>query len=213
MNASIKLEKRIPNFNNEAMIKLAKETGSKELRDKIITNNMHFVVELANRTIRNGSPEEPDELISIGMIGLMKAYESYDCGRNIKFTTYMAKVVNREFSVNARSKGMKCRSKYASISMDNNLYKDSGDEKEKLISETLSNDSHLDLIAVEDSIFNDVLDEYIERKLLENEKTFARMYFFEGMSISDIGREMNVTRQRAHQYFKNSIRKLAPAFT
>ncbi|WP_336763469.1 sigma-70 family RNA polymerase sigma factor [Paenibacillus sp. USHLN196] len=213
MKISIKLEKRIPNFNNEEMIKLAKETGDKDLKDKIIKNNMRFVVKLANKTLSNGSPEEPDELVSMGMIGLLKAYDTYDHTKNIKFTTYMAKVVNREFSANARSKGMKCRSKYTSISMDNNLYKDNSGDSEKLLSEVLSDESHLDLVAVEDSIFDGVLNGYIERKLTSNEKIFARKYFFEGMSVSDIGRDMNVTRQRAHQHFKNSVRKLAPAFT
>ncbi|MCP1184907.1 sigma-70 family RNA polymerase sigma factor [Paenibacillus sp. 1781tsa1] len=212
MKISIKLEKRIPNFNNEEMIKLAKETGDKDLKDKIIKNNMHFVVKLANKTLSNGSPEELDELVSMGMIGLLKAYDTYDHTKNIKFTTYMAKVVNREFSANARAKGMKCRSKYTSISMDNNLYKDNSGDSEKLLSEVLSDESHLDLVAVEDSIFDGVLNGYIERKLTSNEKIFARKYFFEGMSVSDIGRDMNVTRQRAHQHFKNSVRKLAPAF-
>lgn len=213
MKISIKLEKRIPNFDNETMIKIAKETEDKELRDRIIQNNMHFAVKLVNRTIKNGSTEDPDELVSMAMTGLVKAYESYDCGKNINFSTYMAKVVSREFSANARAKGMKCRSKYASISMDDNLYKDNSGESEKLLSEVLAGDSHLEFVAVEDSIFNGVLDGYIERKLSDNEKIFARMYFFDGMSISDIGREMNVTRQRAHQHFKNSVRKLAPVFT
>lgn len=213
MTVRIKLEKRIPNFNNEQQIKLAKETNNKELRDMIIQNNMHFAVKLVNRTIKNGSTEDPDELVSMAMTGLVKAYESYDYGKNVNFSTYMAKVVNREFSANARAKGMKCRSKYTSISMDDNLYKDNGGESEKLLSEVLASDSHLELVAVEDSIFDNVLDGYIERKLLDTEKIFARMYFFDGMSISDIGREMNVTRQRAHQYFKSSVRKLAPVFT
>lgn len=213
MTVSIKLEKRIPNFNNEEQIKLAKETNNKELRDLIIQNNMHFVIKLVNRVILNGSTDEPDDLASVAMIGLIKAYDSYECNKNIRFTTYLAKVVFRELSAHARAKGMKCRSKYTSVSMDDNLYKDNSGNSEKLLSEVLAGESHLDLIAVEDSMFNEVLDRYIERKLLDNEKTFSRMYFFEGMSISDIGKEMNVTRQRAHQYFKNSIRKLAPVFT
>jgi len=212
MKISIKLEKRIVNFNNEEMIKLAKETGDKELKDKIIKNNMHFVVKLANKTLTSGSHEEPDELVSMGMVGLIKAYDTYDHSKNIKFSTYLAKVVVREFSANARAKGMKCRSKYSSISMDNNLYKTNSGDSEKLLSEILADDSHLDLIAVEDSMFDNVLSGHIERKLTPKEKIVSRKYFFDGMSISDIGREMNVTRQAAHQYFKSSVKKLAPAF-
>ncbi|MGV2887236.1 sigma-70 family RNA polymerase sigma factor [Paenibacillus taichungensis] len=213
MKISIKLEKRIPNFNNEEMIKLAKETGNKELKDMIIKNNMHFVVKLANKTLSNGSLEEPDELVSMGMIGLLKAYDTFDYTKNINFSTYLAKVVVREFSAHARAKGMKCRSKYGSISMDNNLYKNNTGNSEKLLSEVLADESHLELAAVEDSIFEDVLNGYIERKLIPNEKIVSRKYFFEGMSISDIGRDMNVSRQRAHQLFKSSVRKLAPVFT
>lgn len=213
MKANIKLEKRIPNFNNEEMIKQAKETGDMELKDSIIKNNMHFVIKLVNKTISNGSPEEPDDLVGMGMIGLMKAYDTYDYTKNINFSTYLAKVVVREFSANARAKGMKCRSKYSSISMDNNLYKNNSGGGEKLLSEVLADESHLELAAVEDSIFEDVLNGYIERKLIPNEKIVSRKYFFEGMTISDIGRDMNVSRQRAHQLFKSSVRKLAPVFT
>ncbi|MFS0855316.1 sigma-70 family RNA polymerase sigma factor [Paenibacillus taichungensis] len=212
MKISIKLEKRIPNFDNETMIKIAKETEDKELKDRIIKNNMHFVVKLANKTVTNGSLEDPDDLVSMGMVGLLKAYETFDYTKNIKFSTYLAKVVVREFSANARAKGMKCRSKYSSVSIDNSLYKNNSGDSEKMLSEVLADESHLDLVSVEDSIFDDVLNGYIERKLTSNEKVFARKYFFEGMSVSDIGRDMNVTRQRAHQHFKNSVRKLAPAF-
>jgi RNA polymerase sporulation-specific sigma factor len=212
MKISIKLEKRIPNFDNESMIKIAKETGDRELKDRIIKNNMHFVVKLANKTLSNGSLEDPDDLVSMGMIGLLKAYDTYDYTKNIKFSTYLAKVVVREFSANARAKGMKCRSKYSSVSIDNSLYKNNNGDSEKMLSEVLADESHLDLVAVEDSIFDGVLNGYIESKLTSNEKIFARKYFFEGMSVSDIGREMNVTRQRAHQHFKNSVRKLSPAF-
>ncbi|PYY28171.1 sigma-70 family RNA polymerase sigma factor [Paenibacillus illinoisensis] len=213
MKINIKLEKRIPNFNNEELIKIAKETNDSELRDKIIKNNMHFAIKLVNRTISNGSTEDPDDLVGIAMIGLVKAYDTYDCSREIKFSTYMAKVITREFSALARAKGMKCRSKYSCVSMDDNMYKNGNEESEKTVMDFLADNSHSELIAVEDVMFNEVLEDNIESMLTDNEKIFSRKYFFEGMSVADIGRDMNVTRQRAHQHFKNSIRKLAPVFS
>jgi len=212
MKVSIKLEKRIPNFNNEEMIRRARETGDRSIRDTIIKNNMHLVIKLVNRAVNNGSREEPDELVSMGMIGLMKAYDSFDTDKNIKFSTYLSTVVMREFAANARAKGMKCQSKYNSVSLEGTVYKGKGTTGEKTLSDVVADESHLELSGVEDAMFEGVLESDIMRKLSPKEQIVSRKYFFDGLSLSDIGREMNVSRQAAHQYFKSSVKKLAPAF-
>lgn len=205
--------KRDPSLNNEKLIKEAKLTNNKDIRDKIINNNIPFVKSLADRWFKRGVPEEFDDLVGMGMVALMKAYNTYDTNKNIKFTSYLGKVVWKEFMAHSRYKSMKCRSKYSSISFNETLHKSKGTDEEKLLAEVISNDSHLDYLTVEDEMFNTHLVKQMDALLAKKERVVADKYFFEGKSISEIGVELGVSRQAAHQAFQRTIKRLKPIYT
>ena len=65
--------------------------GEADARDALILHNLRLVVYLAKKYENSGVPAE--DLISIGTIGLIKAVESFDCTKKIRFSTYAARCI------------------------------------------------------------------------------------------------------------------------
>jgi len=68
-----------------------KKTGTRPLRNQLMTNYLHLVKYNAER-IRAKLPEEVevDDLMSAGIFGLIDAIEAFDLSRGVKFETYCA---------------------------------------------------------------------------------------------------------------------------
>ena len=66
-----------------------KHQGEKSARDAIIANYSYLVRITAGR-IAGGVPPSLDreDLVGAGVIGLIKAVDQFDSGRNVKFETY-----------------------------------------------------------------------------------------------------------------------------
>ena len=62
------------------------QTGSTEIRDQLVELHLYLVDFLAKRFKNRG--ESLDDLIQVATIGLIKAIDRYDPGRQVEFTTY-----------------------------------------------------------------------------------------------------------------------------
>ena len=100
-----------------------------------------------------------EDLISIGTIGLIKAVNSYDSGKNIKLATYASRCIENEILMYLR-RNSKTRME---VSIDEPLNVD-WDGNELLLSDILGTD--------EDVIYKDIEDE-VEKKLLK--KAISRL--------------------------------------
>ena len=65
--------------------------GDERARDKIIEHNLRLVSHIIRKYY--SSYEYPDELLSIGSLGLIKAVDSFKSGYGTRFATYGAKCV------------------------------------------------------------------------------------------------------------------------
>lgn len=74
--------------------------GEADARDALILHNLRLVVYLAKKYENSGVPAE--DLISIGTIGLIKAVESFDCTKKIRFSTYAARCIENEMRMHLR---------------------------------------------------------------------------------------------------------------
>ena len=68
-----------------------KKKGDMQARDKIIEHNLRLVSHVIKKYY--SSYEHPDELLSIGSMGLIKAVDSFDVDFGTRFATYGAKCV------------------------------------------------------------------------------------------------------------------------
>lgn len=70
---------------------------SKEKREELIINNIKLVEDIVKKRFPNSLYEE-DELISIGVVGLIKSIDNFDSSKGISFTSYLKKYINNELS-------------------------------------------------------------------------------------------------------------------
>ncbi len=70
---------------------------SKEKREELIINNIKLVEDIVKKRFPDSLYEE-DELISIGIVGLIKSIDNFDSSKGIPFTSYLRKYINNEFS-------------------------------------------------------------------------------------------------------------------
>ncbi|MGX1900966.1 RNA polymerase sporulation sigma factor SigK [Thermolongibacillus altinsuensis] len=77
------------------------EKGDESARNKLIEHNLRLVAHIVKKFENTG--EEPEDLISIGTIGLIKAIESYSPGKGTKLATYAARCIENEILMHLRS--------------------------------------------------------------------------------------------------------------
>ena len=78
----------------------AKE-GDSEARSKLIEHNLRLVAHIVRKYYT--SYQNPDELISIGSLGLIKAIDSFDSKNGARFATYASKCIQNEILMFFRS--------------------------------------------------------------------------------------------------------------
>lgn len=148
-----------------------------EARNVLIEHNLRLVVYIAKKFDNTGVGVE--DLISIGTIGLIKAINTFNSGKNIKLATYASRCIENEILMFLR-RNSKIRME---VSIDEPLNVD-WDGNELLLSDILGTD--------EDIIYRDI-EEEVERKLLrkavdklsDREKTIIMLRF--GLGKSDAG--------------------------
>lgn len=86
---------------NTSKLDILKESEKKELlevihsgtpaekakaREKMINGNLRLVLSVIQRFTNRG--ENLDDLFQVGVIGLIKAIDNFDCTMNVRFSTY-----------------------------------------------------------------------------------------------------------------------------
>ena len=78
-----------------------KENGSVAARQKLIEHNLRLVSHITKKYYSKTG--EPEELISIGTIGLIKGVDSFKSEKNTKLSTYLAKCIQNEILMHFRA--------------------------------------------------------------------------------------------------------------
>ena len=68
------------------------QEGSPEAKDILIERNLRLVAHIVKKY--QGAPEELDDLISIGTIGLIKAVQTFDANKANRLSTYAARCID-----------------------------------------------------------------------------------------------------------------------
>ena len=121
-----------------------------EARKRLIEHNLRLVVYIAKKFDNTGVGVE--DLISIGTIGLIKAINTFNTGKNIKLATYASRCIENEILMYLR-RNSKTRME---VSIDEPLNVD-WDGNELLLS---------DILGTDENIISKNLEEEVDRKLL-----------------------------------------------
>ena len=78
--------------------------GDKEARDALVTENMGLIWSIVRRF--SGRGYEPEDLFQIGSIGLIKAIDHFDLGKEVKLSTYAVPMITGEIRRFLRDDGI-----------------------------------------------------------------------------------------------------------
>ncbi len=78
--------------------------GDKEVRNKLVEDNVGLVWNIVKRFTRRGYDAE--DIFQIGCIGLIKAIDNFDTERDVKFSTYAVPMISGEIKRFLRDDGM-----------------------------------------------------------------------------------------------------------
>ena len=147
----------------------ALDVGDDAARRLLIEHNLRLVVFIARRFENTGINIE--DLISIGTIGLIKAVNTFNSGKNIKLATYASRCIENEILMHLRKAG----SQRTELSIDEPLNTD-WDGNELLLSDILGTDEDEVCRPLEDDAEKRMLLEAVER-LEGREREIIRLRF------------------------------------
>ena len=181
------------------------QNGDMHARDILIERNLRLVAHIVKKYIHSG--KETDELISIGIIGLVKAVNTYNFDKGSRLATYAARCIDNELLMLMR--GDKKRSREVS------LYDPIGTDKEG---------NEITLLSIIEHNNEDVVEQLARKQSLQklskiiSEVLTPREYFVVirryglfGHSEStqrELARQLNISRSYVSRIEKKALEKL-----
>lgn len=187
--------------------------GDKEASEKakqiLIERNLRLVAHIVKKY--QNIEENPEDLISIGTIGLIKAIQTFDGTKGSKLATYAARCIDNELLMMLRARRKSAR--------DVSLYEPIGTDKEG---------NEINLLDITCAEGTDVLEQMTAREdverlrkvldhtLSERELEVIRLrYALEGdkeMTQREIGQLLGISRSYVSRIEKKALKKLRLAF-
>jgi RNA polymerase sporulation-specific sigma factor len=182
--------------------------GDKKARDIIIERNLRLVSHIIRKYY--SAYQYPDELLSVGSLGLIKAVDSFKSEYGTRFATYGAKCVQNEILMYFRSQ--KKMQNEVSINDTIDVDKDGNPL------------TYLDVISADENIADDVdlkihtarLLELVKTKLDEREKQIVTLrYGLEGykpLTQREVATYLKISRSYVSRIEKRALEKLRDGF-
>ncbi|MDO5327758.1 MAG: sigma-70 family RNA polymerase sigma factor [Clostridia bacterium] len=197
--------------NEELVVQI--KAGNRDKLPELWEQIEAYVRKAAARVIRalQGSPlYDLDDLMQVGYIALEDAIQSFDVGKNCKFTTYYRFKLKTAFAVATgfRTKAQRSNPLRYTISLDAPIRDADGDECRLL-------DLVQDPVNYEEELINDSYETW-KRKMLHQEvdrlpdeqADVIRRRFFLGESKQKIAESMQLSRHRVAQIEKQALQNL-----
>ncbi len=192
-----------PEEEAEMLQKLEGE-GAESVKAKLIEHNLRLVVYISRKFENTGV--DPDDLISIGTIGLIKAINSFRTDKNIKLATYASRCIENEILMYLR-RTVKLKSE---ISFDEPLNTDF-EGNELLLSDILGTDCDTVYGGVESNVEKELLRDAL-KKLPERERRIMFLRFGLGggeeMTQKDVADRLGISQSYISRLEKKIIERL-----
>ena len=182
--------------------------GNKEARNKLIEHNLRLVAHIVKKY--ENSTYDPDDLISIGTIGLVKAIDSYKLNKKVKLTTYAARCIENEILMHLRSNNKHLNN----VSLNDSVGFDKDGNEINLI----------DVIKIENNDINEELNtkdniellyKYINELTKREKEIIIRRYGLfnnKEMTQKEIAKKMKISRSYVSRIEKRAISKILKEF-
>ena len=199
-----------PPLSKDEESRLFKEMkkGDNRARDKIIEHNLRLVSHIIRKYY--STYEHPDELLSIGSLGLIKAVDSFNNEFGTKFATYGARCIQNEILMFFRSK----KKNINDVSINDTI--DVDKDGNPL--------TYLDIISVEESIETDLdmkehiikVKRLVDEILDEREKQIIILRYglkgYEPRTQREVAKYLKISRSYVSRIEKRALEKLKYEF-
>lgn len=185
------------------------EEGDLEAKNILVERNLRLVAHIAKKYASTG--KNPDDLISIGTIGLIKSVNTYNRSKSVRLATYAAKCIENEILMNIRT----TKKTKIEVSINDPIGTDK-DGNEISFNDILGTDT--------DSIIDDIdkkmqvkkLYEVISCLLKDREQSVIMKRFGlagdEPKTQREVAKELGISRSYVSRIEKKAILKLKEAF-
>ena len=186
------------------------QAGDLKARDLLIEHNLRLVAHIAKKY--QNTDIDPDDLISTGIIGLIKAVMTFDCGKNNRLGTYAARCIENELLMLMRANRKLSRevSMYDKIGVD-------GEGRELSLMDVLESPP-VDVLGNLELQRNTVK---LRRKMAEvlNDREKEILILRYGLGTEDeltqreIAERLGISRSYVSRIEKNALKKMKTAMT
>lgn len=194
------------NETNYLLQKVA--NGDKEARNKLIKHNLRLVLKIAN-SFKDSINLPIEDLINIGVFGLIKSIDKFDFKKNAKLSTFATTCVLNCFRQYIKVSKRKAPLK-EDISLQDFIYQ--GEDGEEITVENAIKDNNP---SVEDIIIEKIGNQQLKTVLKyltkeEREILLLRYGIEDGIphTLEEIGKIYHLTRERIRQKEQKALTKL-----
>ena len=182
--------------------------GDGRARDRLIEHNLRLVSHIIRKYY--ASFQSPDELLSVGSLGLIKAVDTFKYEAGTRFATYGAKCIQNEILMFFR--GRKKYSQDVSLSETIDVDKDGNPL------------TYLDIISTPDTIADDIdmkvhierIRTFIDTELLPREREIIILRYgltgFQAKTQREVAAHLSISRSYVSRIEKRALEKLEAAF-
>ncbi|WP_302625644.1 RNA polymerase sporulation sigma factor SigK [uncultured Eubacterium sp.] len=185
------------------------QNGDKKAKDILIERNLRLVAHIAKKYYSEN--RENEELISIGIVGLIKAVNTYNPQKGNRLVTYACKCIENELLMMLRSEKKKNRE----VSLNEPIGMDKEGNTISLI-DVMENDDIDALKKMENAEDIVRVRKYVEKVLSDREKEIIiYRYGLDGrepMTQKKVGTTMGISRSYVSRIEKKALEKLKKAF-
>ena len=183
--------------------------GDEQARDKLIAHNLRLVAHIVKKYYARGC--EPDDLISIGTIGLIKGVNTYRPDKNVRLATYASRCIENEILMHFRAE----RKRASDVSLSDALDADP-DGNALSWMDLLSEDMELDeRMAEQDAAIR--VREAVRRVLTERERAVIAMRYAldrdEPLPQRVVAQQFGISRSYVSRIEKRALEKLRNALS
>ena len=182
---------------------------AREAKQKLIERNLRLVAHIAKKY--QNVDEDMEDLISIGTIGLIKAVDSFDTGKNSRLPTYAARCIDNEQLIMIQKKKKTSRevSLYEPIGTDRE-----GNEISLLDVTAQEMPDIVERLELERNLSR--LSDMIDTLLTGREKQIIRLRYGlsggEEATQREIAKELDISRSYVSRIEKRALLKLREGF-
>lgn len=178
--------------------------GDKEAKEKLKIHNLRFVIYFINKKYGN-THYSLEELVSLGVIGLIKAVESYQIDKGTSFLNYAAVCIDNEIKMFFRK--CKCRPKI--VSFDNYIDDSNSKDQLRIYADLLADEVNMEEIFIDEELYQNIHEAL--NILSPKERLAIELYYGFGCnpkSQAEVGQAIKTSQSYASRLIKKAEQKI-----